>query len=93
MENQEHTFNEQGYRFEVDEILTKYIQEDKPIWGGGMQKGMDKNLVVLKVIDRSGWTVENLLFDTKTQSPIQELGTGEQCWCKLDILRVANEKN
>ena len=81
-------FNEIGFAFVPDRELTKYAQEDKPQWGGHVSKGIPMNYIVLQVHHKSDGHVTNLLFDTNTQTPVEELGRGEPCYCKLDLIRL-----
>lgn len=49
-----------------------------------------KEEIPSKVGDKIGLRI-SLLFDTKTQNVVMELGTGEPSWCRIDILRVKNQ--
>lgn len=80
-------FNEAGYAFVPDKELTKYVQEDIPKWGG-TQKGIPAKYIVIQVHHKTDGHVNNLLFDTETQQPVEELGLGETAWCKLDLLKL-----
>lgn len=90
--NDDIQYNEMGIGFKIDQDLTKWLTEERPMWGrvNNPQKGLDKKYVILNVYEK-GEHVQNLLFDTSTQEPVMELGLGESCWCKIDILRTKND--
>ena len=85
-------YNEKGIGFKIDNDLTKWLTEDRYDWGHitKPQKGLNSKYVVLNVYEK-GEHVQNLLFDTSIQEPVMELGLGEHCWCKIDILRTKND--
>lgn len=83
------TYNEAGYAFVPDKELTKYLHEDTIQWNGSSLKGLTRNYIVLQVHHKIDGHVSNLLFDTATQQPVDELGLGlEQCACKIDIIKL-----
>lgn len=82
------TYNEAGYAFIPDKTLTKYLHEDIPRWGSDL-KGTPRNYIVLQVHHKTDGHVSNLLFDTETQQPVDELGLGlEQVAAKLDLVKL-----
>lgn len=81
-------FNEAGYAFVPDKELTKYVQEDRLQWGG-IQKGIPAKYIVVQVHHKTDGHVNNLLFDTETQQPVDEIGLGWSCWSKLDLIKLA----
>lgn len=89
--NEELTYNDEGYAFKLDENLTKWLTEDRPKWSGSVERGLDKKYVILNVIHKHQGHVNNLLFDTKTQSAVMEIPLGETGWCRIDVLRVKNQ--
>lgn len=88
------TYNEAGYAFVPDKELTKYLQEETIQWNGSSLKGAPRNYIVLQVHHKTDGHVSNLLFDTATQQPVDELGLGlEQCACKIDIIKLKFQEN
>lgn len=84
-------YNEQGFKFETDIELTKYIHKDDIQWGAPLPhvlKGVPKNLIVLKVIHKENGHISNLLFNTTTQTAEMEIPLGEPGWTKLSFIKV-----
>lgn len=83
-------FNEKGYMFIPDVQLTLYVQKEKYMMDGHVQKGIP-GMIVLQIHHKEKGHVSNLLFDTKTQTPVEEIPLGESGWCKLDMIRLKHE--
>ena len=68
----ERTYNERGYAFDVNKILTEYAQ-DTQIKSGMTLPSLGSNIIVLSVFNKeSDIPVAYLLFDTDIQKPIDD---------------------
>ena len=85
-------YNDKGFKFIPDITMTKYVQEEKYMSDGHIQKGIP-GMLVLNVYHKENGHVTNLLYNTKTQTPVDEIPLGEPGWCKLDMIRLAYEMN
>ena len=66
------TYNEQGYGFEINKMLTEYAQVTQ-IKHGMTLPSLGSNIVVLSVFNKEAdRPVAYLLFDTDIQKPIDD---------------------
>ena len=67
-------YNDKGFKFIPDIALTKYVQEEKYMSDGHIQKGIP-GMLVLNVYHKENGHVTNLLYNTKTQTPRNIVGS------------------
>lgn len=85
-------WNEMGFGFRPDESLTSWAHRNLNF----QDPGLSKDYIILNVFAKSPdgevKHIENLLFDTKTQEPVCELGLGsvEELAVRLDRMKIIN---
>lgn len=79
--------NEQGVSFEIHKELTEYARSKQR-----SLPALPQEWAVVEVT-RDGRFDTFLLFDTKTQTVLQELGGLEQAYCLLDVHKLAGQFN